>query len=267
MASLHHVLSATFLTSILPVYFLHLLPLLSTFQTKKSTSPRSPRKGVKVTTQIVPAWILDWMAAFAAGALLSDAFLHLMQAHSHAEHHHTGMHGNHYVLLGITIFFTMDKLVRHFAEHEEEHHSSHSHACSSNSNSWLPLFADALHNLTDGIAIASSFALSPGIGWKTTIAIFLHEIPHELGDYAVLAKAHVSHEQIIRVQLLTGAVAFLGSVFGHYFGEGVSGLNETAAGGFVYLALAGIVPDVLQSKSIHVLGGFILGVLMMTLLD
>ena len=139
-------------------------------------------------------------------------------------------------------------------------------ACGSN-NSWLPLLADALHNLTDGIAIASSFALSPGIGWKTTLAIFLHEIPHELGDYAVLAKAGVSHEQIIRVQLLTGAVAFVGSIFGYYFGKGIKGLNGMAAGGFVYLALAGIVPDVLQSKSMNVLGGFILGVLIMTLLD
>ena len=226
-----------------------------------------------MTGNPVPAWILDWMAAFAAGALLADALLHLMQGHSHEEHSHTHMDDNRFVLIGIVFFFSMDKLVRHFSEHKghekhkgthKQHESSHSHG---ESNSWLPLLADALHNLTDGIAIASSFAISHAVGWKTTLAIFLHEIPHELGDYAVLAKANVPHKRIIRVQLLTGVVAFAGSAFGYFFGEGVKGLNGVAAGGFVYLALTGIVPDVLRSEGMGVIGGFILGVLLMTLLD
>lgn len=273
MSSLYHVLCATFLTSIVPVYFLHLVPYLSISPAERSTTPRSsPRKGKRVTGQPVPVWILDWMAAFAAGALLADALLHLMQGHSHDEHSHMHVDGNRFVLIGIVFFFAMDKLVRHFGEHVEhkgahkQHESSHPHS-HGESNSWLPLLADALHNLTDGIAIASSFAISPGVGWKTTLAIFLHEIPHELGDYAVLAKANVSHNRIITVQLFTGAVAFAGSVFGYFFGEGVKGLNGVAAGGFVYLALAGIVPDVLRSEGTGVIGGFILGVLLMTLLD
>lgn len=269
MGSLHNILCATFLTSIVPVYFLHLLPYLSVPHTKGSTTLRSsPRKGKKGVGQPVPTWILDWMAAFAAGALLADALLHLMQGHSHDEHFHMQMDDNRFMLLGIMFFFTMDKSVRHFGGHEEHesHESSHPHS-HGNSNSWLPLLADALHNLTDGIAIASSFALSPVIGWKTTLAIFLHEIPHELGDYAVLAKADMPHRKIIRVQLLTGAVAFAGSVFGYLFGEGIRGLNGVAAGGFVYLALAGIIPEVLRSEGMGVLSGFILGVLLMALLD
>lgn len=274
MSSLYHILCATFITSIVPVYFLHLLPYLSISPVESSITPRSsPRKGKRGTRNPVPAWILDWMAAFAAGALLADALLHLMQGHPHDEHPHMHTDDNRFVLIGIMFFFSTDKLVRYFSECKEherhkgvhkQHGSTHSHG---ESNSWLPLLADALHNLTDGIAIASSFVLSHAVGWKTTLAIFLHEIPHELGDYAVLAKANVPHKRIIRVQLLTGVVAFGGSAFGYFFGERIKGLNGVAAGGFVYLALTGIVPDVLRSEGMGVIGGFISGVLLMALLD
>mmetsp|Transcript_12106 Transcript_12106/g.25794 ORF Transcript_12106/g.25794 Transcript_12106/m.25794 type:complete len:361 (-) Transcript_12106:90-1172(-) len=136
----------------------------------------------------------------------------------------------------------------------------------------LNLLGDAMHNFTDGLAIGASFsatklsddqALAPFVSWTTfsllkskgglaSISVFLHEIPHELGDFATLVKAGLSRNMAICAQFLTAIAAFLGTAFGLFSGHIIEGLGHDilvpfTAGGFVYLACVTILPDVLET--------------------
>lgn len=149
----------------------------------------------------------------------------------------------------------------------------------------LSLIADGVHNFTDGLAIAASFSNSYSLGLSTSMAIMLHEVPHELGDYAILMRCGFKHEQIILLQLLTAAGAFLGTLTGIFIEGGANAwLNVSsngdallpfAAGGFLYVALCSMLPEVLadhQSRPAmrHALGqflAFLAGVALMSLVD
>jgi len=74
----------------------------------------------------------------------------------------------------------------------------------------LNLIADTAHNFTDGMAIAASFTTSYQLGISTTVAVFFHEIPHEIGDFAILIQSGFSKRQAISAQVLTALGAFLG---------------------------------------------------------
>ena len=78
----------------------------------------------------------------------------------------------------------------------------------------LNLFADITHNFTDGMAIAASFLSSPQLGVGTAVAVLFHEVPHEVGDYAILVSNGLSHMHAVKAQLLTATGAFLGCTFG-----------------------------------------------------
>ena len=114
----------------------------------------------------------------------------------------------------------------------------------------LNLIADVSHNFTDGLAISASFLSSPAVGLSTTLAVLLHELPHELGDAAILLQAGYSVQQAMGFQLLTALGALLGvavvAVGGA--GGGVGSMDwvlPVTAGGFIYVALANVVPGVL----------------------
>jgi zinc transporter 7 len=119
----------------------------------------------------------------------------------------------------------------------------------------LSLMADALHNFTDGLALAASFSRDIRLGLTTTAAILFHEVPHELGDYAILAKSGYNHQEIIKLQVMTAGAAFLGTFAGIVLHMGwlpfLKFINEDtllpfAAGGFLYVALCSILPEVLN---------------------
>lgn len=242
------VLSACFVTAILPVLALHLIPLLAPDAKPKARKSKSSSPTRKTRTFTVSGWLLNWMLAFAAGALIGDSFLHMLGSETQ---HQSSMSP---VVIGIVLFFVVDKLVRH-------HTSAHTGNAHSHSNSgFVPLLADAMHNFTDGLAIAASFSVSTWHGISTTIAIFAHEIPHELGDYAMLAKAGIEHTRIVALQLWTASAAFVGAIVGLYMQASavpigndavINGAKMTgfAAGGFIYLAMTSIVPEVLESSA------------------
>ena len=79
---------------------------------------------------------------------------------------------------------------------------------------WLNLAADFAHNFTDGLAIAASFSASPKIGLITSLAIIVHEVPHEIGDYAILVQSGFSHYKAAFAQLTTAVGALMGTVLG-----------------------------------------------------
>lgn len=136
----------------------------------------------------------------------------------------------------------------------------------------LNLLGDSMHNFTDGLAIGASFSVTQiphshlhasFLSWTTlsllksrgglaSISVLLHEIPHELGDFATLVRAGLTRNMAIGAQFLTAIAAFLGTAFGLFSGQIIEGLGHDVllpftAGGFVYLACVTILPDVLET--------------------
>lgn len=119
---------------------------------------------------------------------------------------------------------------------------------------YLNLFADFFHNFTDGLAIGASFLSGHSIGTITTITILFHEIPHEIGDYAILVQSGVKPFRAKCLQLLTALGAFTGCVVSLLAG-GV-GLDAVTAyilpftaGGFIYIATVSVIPELLEGST------------------
>jgi zinc transporter 7 len=225
------------------------------------------------------------LLAFAAGGLLGDVFLHLiphiMSPHLHDHDHNNGDgHSHHegekqmgstdattlglYILLGFLIFFTAERVMRAIPRNNHGQTSSgkssskikdgcsrHSHDGGLKIGGVLNLIADAMHNTCDGIAIGAACASgSPGLGLATSLSTLLHELPHEIGDYAVLRQNGMGKWAAIGAQLCTAFGAFAGVAIGV-----ISGGNEyleqvllaATAGGFVYVACVTILPELLSS--------------------
>ncbi|KAJ5155374.1 hypothetical protein N7492_008177 [Penicillium capsulatum] len=134
---------------------------------------------------------------------------------------------------------------------------------------YLNLIADFTHNITDGLALSSSFYASPTIGATTTVAVFFHEIPHEVGDFALLVQSGFSKRKAMGAQFITAVGAFLGTLIGiavqEFGGHGdvadgvvVSGLWGTSlswgdmllpftAGTFLYVGTVAVIPELLET--------------------
>lgn len=130
----------------------------------------------------------------------------------------------------------------------------------------LNLIADPTHNFTDGLAIAASFFKSTQLGVSTSIAILIHEIPHEIGDYAILLQSGMGHYKAILLQFVTAIGALMGTALGvalqngfdlTIFGEisiksqsfNTDWIIPFTAGGFMYVALATILPEVNEAST------------------
>ncbi|EJK73366.1 hypothetical protein THAOC_05015 [Thalassiosira oceanica] len=189
-------------------------------------------------------------------------------------------------LVGFLLFLLMDILMRslqggHSHHHNDKGDSKHEHAANKKSVILLNLVGDAMHNFTDGLAIGASFGASDvdasqsitslvvSKGGLASISVFLHEVPHELGDFATLVNAGLSRNQAVMCQFLTALGAFLGTAAGLFAGSLVDGLGHDfllpfTAGGFVYLACVTILPEILDAEASFTLrlmqiGSFLIG--------
>jgi len=113
----------------------------------------------------------------------------------------------------------------------------------------LNLFADFLHNFTDGLAIGATFSRGKSMGAVTAFSILAHEIPHEIGDYAILIQAGYKRSSAIGLQLVTAVGAMLGTYVGLHFGtfdQATAFILPVTAGGFIYIATVSIIPELLE---------------------
>ncbi|XP_064368797.1 zinc transporter ZIP13 isoform X1 [Dromaius novaehollandiae] len=120
---------------------------------------------------------------------------------------------------------------------------------------YLNLLANTIDNFTHGLAVAASFLVSRKVGLLTTMAILLHEIPHEVGDFAILLRAGFDRWSAAKMQLSTALGGILGACFA-ICAQSPKGAGETVAwilpftsGGFLYIALVNVVPDLLEEKN------------------
>ncbi|MBS3157210.1 ZIP family metal transporter [Candidatus Woesearchaeota archaeon] len=178
--------------------------------------------------------ILLSLVSLSAGALLGDAFLHLIpEAVETISSEKVFL----YVLIGFTLFFFIEKVL-----HWHHCHKGH---CETHSFAYMILVGDAIHNLLDGLIIAASFIASPVIGFTTTLAIILHEIPQELGDFGVLVHGGFKKTKALFLNFLTAVTAVIGGIIG-YFISSESIINfflPFAAGGFIYIAASDLIPE------------------------
>ncbi|XP_061743645.1 zinc transporter ZIP13 isoform X1 [Nerophis ophidion] len=120
---------------------------------------------------------------------------------------------------------------------------------------YLNLLANCIDNFTHGLAVAGSFLVSKKVGFLTTFAILLHEIPHEVGDFAILLRAGFDRWSAARLQLSTALVGVLGACFALCAQSPEGTENATAwilpftSGGFLYIALVNVVPDLLEESN------------------
>ncbi|XP_072219488.1 zinc transporter ZIP6 [Leuresthes tenuis] len=146
--------------------------------------------------------------------------------------------------------------------HSQNHHPhSHSHSYSEQhfqqagvaTLAWMVIMGDGLHNFSDGLAIGAAFSEGLSSGLSTSVAVFCHELPHELGDFAVLLKAGMTVRQAILYNALSAMMAYLGLVTGiliGHFAENISTwIFALTAGLFMYVALVDMVPEMLHNDA------------------
>lgn len=119
---------------------------------------------------------------------------------------------------------------------------------------YLNLAADFAHNFTDGLAIGASFLGGQKFGIITTIVILFHEVPHEIGDFAILVQSGCSKQKAMWLQLSTATGAMAGCVIGllaEHIGDAVTvWILPFTAGGFIYIATVSVIPELLQDSDI-----------------
>ncbi|KAL2776233.1 zinc transporter ZIP5 precursor [Daubentonia madagascariensis] len=130
-------------------------------------------------------------------------------------------------------------------------HQGHSHGHQGGTNiTWMVLLGDCLHNLTDGLAIGAAFSDGFSSGLSTTLAVFCHELPHELGDFAMLLQAGLTFRRLLLLSLVSGALGLGGAALGVGLSLGPVPLTPwvfgITAGVFLYVALVDMLPALLR---------------------
>ncbi|MFH0792121.1 MAG: ZIP family metal transporter [bacterium] len=209
---------------------------------------------------------ISFMVSFAVGGLFGDAFIHLLpEAYVRLG---TGLNTALYVIGGIFIFFILEKFMRWRHCHDNEC-EEHNHPVAA-----TVLVGDAFHNFFDGMLIAASYLISPEIGIATTTAVVLHEIPHEMGNFAVLIHSGYTVKKALIYNFISALTAFVGAIVSLVAGSGISNysliLIPITAGGFIYIAGSDLLPELHHetraSHSLKQLLAIALGVLIMVLL-
>lgn len=209
---------------------------------------------------------INFFISLAIGALLGDAFIHIIPEAFEGK---LGANlSSILIIAGIILFFVIEKFI-HWHHHGEDKEKKHLHPVGK-----LILFTDGFHNFIDGAIIGASFLVSIPVGIATTIAVILHEIPQEIGDFAVLIHAGYTKKRALWLNFISALASILGLIIVLIFGNLIENVAlwfiPIAAGGFIYIAVADLIPELHKTKkikhSIIQLAIIILGILSMVAL-
>lgn len=182
-----------------------------------------------------------YIVSFAVGALLGVAFLEIIPESLKmlpAEFVFP------LVLAGIVLFFILEKFLFWYHCHEGK--------CSVHTFTYLILWGDFLHNFIDGIIIALSFMTSTALGWTTTLAVILHEIPQEIGDFSVLLHGGLDRKKAIFYNFFVSLSTMAGAILTYYFGSILEPflpyVLALVAGNFIYIATTDLMPDLHEAS-------------------
>ncbi|CAG9826087.1 unnamed protein product [Diabrotica balteata] len=277
-----HAMGSTLLISAAPFFILFFVPLDNT----ESSQP---------LLKILLAFASGGLLGDAFLHLIPHATMAIEEqnphSHSHSHSHEPGEEHSHdmsvglWVLAGIVVFLVVEKSVRILKGPSHSH--SHNAPVASNEKTatkkdsgdkkvaktpkkeeepvkeikvagYLNLAADFSHNFTDGLAIGSSYLAGNTVGIVTTITILLHEVPHEIGDFAILLQSGVSRRNAMLLQLTTALGAVAGTALSLLAQNSAGAMAATwilpfTAGGFIYIALVSVIPELLDEEKPSVL--------------
>ena len=176
------------------------------------------------------------LVSFSTGALLGNVFLHLIP--EVIEEHPENLA---WVLVGILFSFIIEKFI-HWRHCHDIECATHVHPVGP-----LVIIGDAVHNVLDGILIATAYLVSIPVGISTTIAVLLHEIPQELGDFAVLIHSGMSKSKALLFNFFSALTAFIGVGLVIVLAQSITNIEmillPLAAGNFLYIAGSDLIPE------------------------
>ena len=197
--------------------------------------------------------MLPHFVSFAIGALLGAAFLALLP------HAMQGVQNFHAlgltILLGLLGFFLLEKMVlwRHCHVEHCEAHAPDEHAQGQAAGT-LVLIGDGMHNLVDGVLIAAAFLTDIHLGIVTSLAVAAHEIPQEVGDFAVLLHSGYSRSKALWFNILASFTTLIGALLAYWsladFQQVLPYILAVAASSFIYIAVADLIPGL--HKRLHI---------------
>ncbi|MBI4010032.1 MAG: ZIP family metal transporter [Candidatus Aenigmarchaeota archaeon] len=207
---------------------------------------------------------------FAIGALLAAVFFDLLP-----EAVASGGNVLVYSLIGILTFYFLEKTLLWYHHHSVEHiisHAKNRHPPEEKIHpaGYLITLSDALHNFIDGLLIAASFLVDIKLGITTSLAVLFHELPQEMGEFAILLHSKFSRAKIILYSLAAQMTAIAGALMGFFYlpiSENLGAILAFTAGGFLYIACTDLLPETHREKklgeSLIQVGLLIFGILVM----
>jgi zinc and cadmium transporter len=194
--------------------------------------------------------VLPHLVSFATGTLLGASLIALLPEAVEAAGPGNARGIGVALAVGIGAFFILEKLVLWRHSHSEEyadhgaHHRHHEHR--EHASAMLVLVGDSIHNALDGVIIAAAFLTDIKLGIVTSIAVMTHEIPQEVGDFAVLLNSGMSRGRALFLNLATSLTSMIGGVVAYFaLGSAMDLLPYAiaiAAACFIYVAVADLIP-------------------------
>lgn len=203
------------------------------------------------------------LVAFSAGTLLAGAFFHLLLESLEIL---STTRAFVYLFVGFILFFLAERFLYWRHCHDGE--------CDVHTFNYLILYGDGFHNFIDGMIIAVSFMVSIPFGIITTLLLVAHEIPQEIGDFAVLIHGGFSKTKALFYNFLSQITAVAGGLVGFFLSKSVEAtipfLLPFAAGGFIYIAASDLIPELHKEADVRKSAAsfifFVVGVLFMFLM-
>lgn len=187
--------------------------------------------------------ISHFLSAFAAGALLSTAFLDLLPE---AQEKTSEFNIFLFALLGFLFFFLLERFI-----HWSHHHQTEAMEITRKApKSIITLIniGDAVHNFVDGVVIASTFLVSIPLGIITSFAVAAHEIPQEIGDFGIMLHQGVKRKKVLLFNVLSATTSMIGAILTYIYGDSVKQylpvFLSIAAGFFIYIAASDLIPEI-----------------------
>jgi zinc and cadmium transporter len=188
---------------------------------------------------------LTLLICFAIGALLGNSFFELIPETFRQISNATL--ASALLLGGFLLFLFIDQFLHHKIQHSEHRNIK--------SYGYLSLVSDGIHNFTDGILMAMAWLTSPEMGFSVTLAVVVHEIPQEIGDFGILLKAGFSKRKALFFNFYVALTAIFGAVLTLLVGQSVQNFSTYiipfAAGGFLYIAAVNLLPEIIRSCTRH----------------
>ncbi len=186
------------------------------------------------------------LVSLSAGALLGGAIFHLFKKSLEYVNYNTS---SYIMISGLFFFFIMERYLHWHHEHKWKEREPKMHP-----TSVLILFGDAIHNIFDGLIMAGSFLISLKLGLTTSLMVFLHEIPQELGDFGALVYYGMDKKAALIYSFLVQLTCIIGGVLGYFvdklFKIFPHYLLPFAAGGFLYISMSDLIPEIHKEKDI-----------------